>query len=111
MQVIKHLLLNVKDNSFESIDDGKLFPLGIAEVDNPKNYPINKVSLKDKRFYIYTDGLSEIFDSNGKEIGEEGIKKVLLENKSEFIKKEVEGTTRALMIKTTLDRFKTWRTS
>ena len=31
-----------------------------------------------------------------------GIKKVLLENKSEFIKKEVEGTTRALMIKTTL---------
>ena len=58
--------------------------------------------MKNKRFYIYTDGLSEIFDSNGNEIGEQGIKKVLLENKNEQIKKEIEATTRALMIKTTL---------
>ena len=95
-------IVKSKNNNFESIDDGKLFPLGIAEVSDPKNYPINKVNLKDKRFYIYTDGLSEIFGSDGKEIGEEGIKKVLLENKSELIKKEIEATTRALMIKASL---------
>ena len=86
----------------KKIEDEKLFPLGVAEVNDPKNYQINKINLKDKRFYIYTDGLSEIFDSNGNEIGEEGIKKVLLENKNQQIKKEIEATTRALMIKTTL---------
>lgn len=95
-------IIKCKNDSFENLDDGKLFPLGITEVDSPKNYPINKVNLKDKRFYIYTDGLSEVIDNNGKEIGEEGVKKVLLENKSEFIKKEIEATTRALMIKSTL---------
>ena len=95
-------IVKLKNDSFEKIEDEKLFPLGVAEVNDPKNYQINKINLKDKRFYIYTDGLSEIFDSNGNEIGEEGIKKVLLENKNQQIKKEIEGTTRALMIKTTL---------
>jgi len=95
-------IIKLKNDSFEKIEDEKLFPLGVAEVDDPKNYQINKINLKDKRFYIYTDGLSEIFDSNGNEIGEEGIKKVLLENKNQQIKKEIESTTRALMIKTTL---------
>ena len=95
-------IIKLKNDSFEKIEDEKLFPLGVAEVDDPKNYQINKINLKDKRFYIYTDGLSEIFDSNGNEIGEEGIKKVLLENKNQQIKKEIEATTRALMIKTTL---------
>lgn len=95
-------IIKCKNDSFENLDDGKLFPLGITEVDSPKNYPINKVNLKDKRFYIYTDGLSEVIDNNGKEIGEEGVKKVLLENKSKFIKKEIEATTRTLMIKSTL---------
>ena len=95
-------IIKLKNDSFEKIEDEKLFPLGVAEVNDPKNYQINKINLKDKRFYIYTDGLSEIFDSNGNEIGEEGIKKVLLENKNQQIKKEIEATTRALMIKTTL---------
>ena len=95
-------IVKLKNDSFEKIEDEKLFPLGVAEVNDPKNYQINKINLKDKRFYIYTDGLSEIFDSNGNEIGEEGIKKVLLENKNQQIKKEIEATTRALMIKTTL---------
>ena len=95
-------IVKLKNDSFENIEDEKLFPLGVAEVNDPTNYQINKINLKDKRFYIYTDGLSEIFDSNGNEIGEEGIKKVLLENKNQQIKKEIEGTTRALMIKTTL---------
>jgi len=95
-------IVKLKNDSFEKIEDEKLFPLGVAEVNDPKNYQINKINLKDKRFYIYTDGLSEIFDSNGNEIGEEGIKKVLLENKSQQIKKEIEATTRALMIKSTL---------
>ena len=95
-------IIKLKNDSFEKIEDEKLFPLGVAEVNDPKNYQINKINLKDKRFYIYTDGLSEIFDSNGNEIGEEGIKKVLLENKSQQIKKEIEATTRALMIKSTL---------
>ena len=95
-------IVKLKNDSFEKIEDEKLFPLGIAEVNDPKNYQINKINLKNKRFYIYTDGLSEIFDSNGNEIGEQGIKKVLLENKNEQIKKEIEATTRALMIKTTL---------
>ena len=94
-------IVKLKNDSFEKIEDEKLFPLGIAEVNDPKNYQINKINLKNKRFYIYTDGLSEIFDSNGNEIGEQGIKKVLLENKNEQIKKEIEATTRALMIKTT----------
>jgi len=95
-------IVKLKNDSFEKIEDEKLFPLGVAEVNDPKNYQINKINLKDKRFYIYTDGLSEIFDSNGNEIGEEGIKKVLLENKNQQIKKEIEATTRALMIKSTL---------
>ena len=95
-------IVKLKNDSFEKIEDEKLFPLGIAEVNDPKNYQINKINLKNKRFYIYTDGLSEIFDSNGNEIGEQGIKKALLENKNEQIKKEIEATTRALMIKTTL---------
>ena len=95
-------IVKLKNDSFEKIEEEKLFPLGIAEVNDPKNYQINKINLKNKRFYIYTDGLSEIFDSNGNEIGEQGIKKVLLENKNEQIKKEIEATTRALMIKTTL---------
>ena len=95
-------IVKLKNDSFEKIEDEKLFPLGIAEVNDPKNYQINKINLKNKRFYIYTDGLSEIFDSNGNEIGEQGIKKVLLENKNEQIKKEIEATTRALMIKTKL---------
>ena len=43
-------------------------------------YNINKVKLGDRRFYAFTDGLSESLNNEGEEIGIEGSLKIIEEN-------------------------------
>jgi Amt family ammonium transporter len=95
-------LLKKNDDTYEDFDEEKLFPLGIADVNDPSDYKINKVNIKDKRFYIYTDGLSEIVDTNGEEVGSKGLQEIIVKNKNESLKKETEKVIRVLKIKQSL---------
>ncbi len=50
------------------------------------------ISLKDKRLFIFTDGITEAINKKGEELGVEGIKQILEKNKGLSTKREVEKT-------------------
>ena len=55
------------------------------------NSVLNNISLKDKIFYIYSDGLSESKDFEGNEIEAEGIIDLLNKNKDHNIATQLEN--------------------
>ena len=55
-------------------------PMGVIRQKDKSVYKIHKIKLENKRFFAFTDGLSESLDSKGEEIGIEGSLKVIEDN-------------------------------
>lgn len=69
----------------------KIPPLGVQPINFDLNSILNKISLKEKIFYIYSDGLSESRDFEGNEIETEGVINLLNKNKNHSIEKQLEN--------------------
>jgi len=69
----------------------KIPPLGVQPINLDLNSVLNQISLKDKIFYVYSDGLSESKDFEGNEIEAEGIIDLLNKNKDHDIATQLEN--------------------
>ena len=54
--------------------------MGVILQKDKSVYNVMKTKLEDKRFFAFTDGLSESLNSAGKEIGIDGSLKIIEEN-------------------------------
>ena len=54
--------------------------MGKINKKDKSSYKVNKIKLENKRFFAFTDGLSESLNSEGEEIGIEGSLKVIEDN-------------------------------
>ncbi len=55
-------------------------PLAVVKHKDESAYKLEKFSLNKGRIYCFTDGFSECMDENKKEIGIEGVKKLILKS-------------------------------
>ena len=55
-------------------------PMGVIRQKDKSVYKVNKIKLENKRFFAFTDGLSESLNSEGEEIGIEGSLKIIEDN-------------------------------
>ena len=55
-------------------------PMGVILQKDKSVYKVHKVKLENKRFFAFTDGLSESLNSEGEEIGIEGSLKIIEDN-------------------------------
>ncbi len=80
----------IRDNTgnFDQIESNAP-PMGVIHQKSKSMYKINKMKLNGKRFYAFTDGLSESLDSEGNEIGIEGSVKVIEKNFNKDIQKQL----------------------
>ena len=81
-------LLRDNNGNYEQIES-KSPPMGVITQKNKSNYAINKTKLNGKRFYAFTDGLSESLNSNGEEIGIDGSIKIIEKNFNKDISKQL----------------------
>jgi len=84
-------LIRDKKGSFEEYDESSI-PVGIMRHEDNKVFTEITQDLTDKRFFIYTDGISEAEDKFGDEIGVKGLKEILNKNNGLSPKREVEKT-------------------
>ncbi len=60
--------------------ESKSPPMGVILQKDKSVYNVNKTKLEDRRFFAFTDGLSESLNSAGEEIGIDGSLKIIEEN-------------------------------
>ena len=80
-----------ENKKFTEHVSSKIPPLGVQPINFDLNSVLNNTSLKDKIFYIYSDGLSESKDFEGNEIEAEGIIDLLNKNKDHNIATQLEN--------------------
>ena len=85
-----HLPALIRDQTgkFEEYES-KAPPLGVILQKNKSIYMTNKKKLNGKRFYVFTDGLSESLDENNKELGIAGAKRIINRNFNSAVKVEL----------------------
>tara|TARA_Y100000816_G_scaffold279309_1_gene251440 strand:+ start:346 stop:2496 length:2151 start_codon:yes stop_codon:yes gene_type:complete len=81
-------LLRDKNGKFEQIESNAP-PMGVIQQKNKSFFKINRTKLNGKRFYAFTDGLSESFDVNGNEIGINGSIKIIEKNFNKDVSKQL----------------------
>ena len=88
----------IRDNKgkFEKYESNSP-PLGVIHQKEKSVYEVNKKQLKDHRFYVFTDGLSESFDNKGEEIGIEGSIKIIENNYDKDVKKQLSNITKEVI--------------
>ena len=94
-----HQLALVKiDNDFKEYSSSSM-PLGVVKHKDENVFKLEKFKLNKGRIYCFTDGFSECMDENKKEIGIEGVKKLILKHQNSSLKKELENTTEEIRLK------------
>ena len=68
-------------------------PLGVKKANKVNDYKLETFSLNNGRLYCFTDGFSESRDNDGKEIGIDGVKKLITENENSSLLKELKLIT------------------
>jgi len=88
----------IRDNKgkFEKYESNSP-PLGVIHQKEKSVYEVNKKQLKDHRFYVFTDGLSESFNNKGEEIGIEGSIKIIENNYDKDVKKQLTNITKEVI--------------
>jgi len=88
----------IRDNKgkFEKYESNSP-PLGVIHQKEKSVYEVNIKQLKDHRFYVFTDGLSESFDNKGEEIGIEGSIKIIENNYDKDVKKQLSNITKEVI--------------
>jgi len=72
-------------------------PLGVIYQKEKSVYKTNIKQLNNHRFYTFTDGLSESFDTKGEEIGIEGSIKIIENNYNKDLNKQLSDVTKEVM--------------
>ena len=72
-------------------------PLGVIYQKEKSAYKTNIEQLNNCRFYTFTDGLSESFDTKGEEIGIEGSIKIIENNYNKDLNKQLSDVTKEVM--------------
>ena len=93
-----HLPALIRDQTgkFEEYES-KAPPLGVILQKNKSIYMTNKKKLNGKRFYVFTDGLSESLDENNKELGIAGAKKIINGNFNSAVKVELTNISKEVV--------------
>ena len=93
-----HLPALIRDQTgkFEEYES-KAPPLGVILQKNKSIYMTNKKKLNGKRFYVFTDGLSESLDENNKELGIAGAKKIINRNFNSAVKVELTNISKEVV--------------
>lgn len=103
---ISPLIKNTKTNEFENIlEEESTQPLGLLPQKHNAHYLLNTISLKNRRIYFFTDGLTESSNSLGEEIGIEGVKDLILKKKNSILSKEVKDIVSEVTISQGIDSF------
>ena len=68
-------------------------PLAVIKQNNSDAYKLETFKLDGGRVYCFTDGFSECLDDNKKEIGIEGVKKLIKNHKNSSLKTELQNAT------------------
>ena len=95
-----HLPALIRDQTgkFEEYES-KAPPLGVILQKNKSIYMINKKKLNGKRFYVFTDGLSESLDEKNKELGIAGAKRIINRNFNSAVKVELTNISKEVVDK------------
>ena len=72
-------------------------PMGVIFQKDKSIYKINKQVLNGNKFYVFTDGLSESLDEEGKEIGIDGSIKIIEDNYTRDSKKHLSDITKKII--------------
>ena len=93
-----HLPALIRDQTgkFEEYES-KAPPLGVILQKNKSIYMTNKKKLNGKRFYVFTDGLSESLDENNKELGIAGTKRIINRNFNSAVKVELTNISKEVI--------------
>ena len=95
-----HLPALIRDQTgkFEEYES-KAPPLGVILQKNKSIYMTNKKKLNGKRFYVFTDGLSESLDEKNKELGIDGAKGIINRNFNSAVKVELTNISKEVVDK------------
>ena len=95
-----HLPALIRDQTgkFEEYES-KAPPLGVILQKNKSIYMTNKKKLNGKRFYVFTDGLSESLDEKNKELGIDGAKRIINSNFNSAVKVELTNISKEVVDK------------
>ncbi|MDB3903377.1 ammonium transporter [Candidatus Pelagibacter sp.] len=74
-------------------------PLAVVKHEDETVYNLESFKLNGGRIYCFTDGFSECMNENKKEIGIDGVKKLLLKHTSPSLQKELEAATEEIRLK------------
>ena len=93
-----HLPALIRDQTgkFEEYES-KAPPLGVILQKNKSIYMTNKKKLNGKRFYVFTDGLSESLDEKNKELGIAGAKRIINRNFNSAVKVELTNISKEVI--------------
>ena len=93
-----HLPALIRDQTgkFEEYES-KAPPLGVILQKNKSIYMTNKKKLNGKRFYVFTDGLSESLDEKNKELGIDGAKRIINSNFNSAVKVELTNISKEVV--------------
>ena len=93
-----HLPALIRDQTgkFEEYES-KAPPLGVILQKNKSIYMTNKKKLNGKRFYVFTDGLSESLDEKNKELGIAGTKRIINRNFNSVVKVELTNISKEVI--------------
>ena len=93
-----HLPALIRDQTgkFEEYES-KAPPLGVILQKNKSIYMTNKKKLNGKRFYVFTDGLSESLDENNKELGITGAKRIINKHFNSAVKIELTNISKEVV--------------
>ena len=89
-------LIRGQTGKFEEYES-KAPPLGVILQKNKSIYMTNKKKLNGKRFYVFTDGLSESLDENNKELGIAGAKKIINGNFNSAVRVEITNISKEVV--------------
>ena len=68
-------------------------PMGVIYQNSKSEYNVHKVKLNGKKFYAFTDGLSESLNIDGNQIGIEGSVKIIEQNYNSDLSKQLTSVT------------------
>ncbi|MDB9759495.1 ammonium transporter [Candidatus Pelagibacter sp.] len=74
-------------------------PLAVVKHKDETVYNLESFKLNSGRIYCFTDGFSECMNENKKEIGIDGVKKLILKHTSPSLQKELESATEEIRLK------------
>ena len=74
-------------------------PLAVVKHEDETVYNLESFKLNGGRIYCFTDGFSECMNENKKEIGIDGVKKLILKHTSPSLQKELEAATEEIRLK------------